>query len=153
MGQTAALADDYRSHFEEFLEMTTASSVVQTAVCEALRNSVPVMAAATGVYDGPHPRAAFPYVSLGDGFNSDWSTKTAAGREIRVALTVWDDGESPARLHHLMQDVEDAVADVARDLDGWRVASVVFLRSMIARDPAGAWAGLVEHRIRVMATV
>jgi hypothetical protein len=133
--------------------MTTATSVVQSAVCDALRSSVPVMATASGVYDGPHPRAAFPYVSVGDGPNTDWSTKTAAGREIRVTLTVWDDGESPERLRHLMQKVEDAVASVARNLDGWRVASVVFVRSMIARDPAGPWAGLVEHRIRVMATV
>jgi len=28
---------------------------------------------------------------------------------------------------------------------------VVFLRSMIVRDPAGPWAGLVEHRVRLLA--
>jgi Protein of unknown function (DUF3168) len=131
--------------------MSTAIPIVQEAVVAALQNSAPVMAAATGVYDGPPARAAFPYVSVGDGLTSDWSSKTAPGREIRVALTVWDDGEQPSRLHGLMSDVEDAVAGVERDLDGWRVASVVFLRSFIARTPGGPWAGLVEYRVRVMA--
>jgi Protein of unknown function (DUF3168) len=130
--------------------MNNAIPLVQEAVVAALRGSVPVMAAVSGIYDGPPARAAFPYVSVGDGLTSDWSTKTAPGREIRVALTVWDDGEEPARLHGLMSDVENAVAGIERDLDGWRVASVVFLRSLVARRPDGAWAGLVEYRVRVM---
>lgn len=132
--------------------MSLAASAVQEAVVAALEASVPVMASVSGVYDGPPPRAAFPYISIGGGPNGDWSTKTEPGREIRVALTVWDDGEAPARLHGLMHHVEEAVAGIARDLDGWRVASVAFVRSMVVRDPAGPWAGLVEHRVRVMAT-
>jgi hypothetical protein len=125
---------------------------VQTAVIAALEAHPGLSAALTGVYDGVPPLAAFPYVSIADGLVSDWSTKTAIGREIRVALTIWDDGEEATQLHQLMGQVEDAVAAVARDLPGWRVASVVFLRSLIARDPAGPWAGLVEYRVRVMAT-
>lgn len=132
--------------------MTSAMIAVQEAVANALRNSVPVMAGVSGIYDGPPVRASFPYVSISDGSGSDWSTKTAPGREIRVALTVWDDGEEPARLHGLMHHVEDAVAGIERDLDGWRVASVAFVRALVVRDPAGPWAGLVEHRIRVMGT-
>ena len=33
---------------------------------------------------------------------------------------------------------------------GSRIVSLVFLRSILARDPAGPWAGLVEHRIRIL---
>jgi len=132
--------------------MSGAATAVQAAIAGALRNSTPVMAGVSGIYDGPPARAAFPYVALSDGSGSDWSTKTAPGREIRAALPVWDDGEEPARLYGLMHAVEQAVADMDRDLDGWRVASVAFVRSLVVRDPAGPWAGLVEHRIRVMAT-
>jgi Protein of unknown function (DUF3168) len=131
--------------------MSSAIPIVQEAVVAALRGSIPVMATVSGVYDGPPARAAFPYVSVGDSLTSDWSSKTWPGREIRVALTVWDDGEMPSRIHSLMSDVENAVTSVARDLDGWRVVSVVYLRSIVARTPTGAWAGLVEHRVRVMA--
>ena len=132
--------------------MNSAANAVQAAVVEALGNSVPVMAAVSGIFDGPPSRASFPYVAISDGSSSDWSTKTAPGREVRAALTVWDDGEEPARLYGLMHDVEQAVAGIERDLDGWRVASVAFVRSLVVRDPAGPWAGLVEHRIRVMAS-
>lgn len=132
--------------------MSGAATAVQAALAEALRTSAPVMAAVSGVYDGPPARAAFPYIAISDGSGTDWSTKTAIGREIRAALTVWDDGEEPARLYGLMHEVERAVAAMDRDLDGWRVASIAFVRSLVVRDPTGPWAGLVEHRIRVMAT-
>jgi Protein of unknown function (DUF3168) len=104
-----------------------------------------------GIYDGPLSRSAFPYVSIADGMTSDWSTKTAQGREIRLALTVWDDGEEASRLTDLMAHVEDAIAAIPLDLPGWRIASLVFLRSIVVRDAAGPWAGLVEHRVRMLA--
>lgn len=131
--------------------MNDAVIAVQTAAVTALETHPVLAQTLAGVFDGPPPRAAYPYISVADGLTSDWSTKTATGREIRLAITVWDDGEEASRLHNLMGHVEEAVAAMARDLPGWRVASNVFLRSLIARDAAGPWAGLVEHRIRVLA--
>lgn len=132
--------------------MSDAVSVLQSAVVAALEAHPALSAALTGVFDGPPPHAAYPYASIADGLVSDWSTKTALGREIRLALTVWDDGEEATRLHDLMGHVEDAVAALPRDLAGWRIASCAFLRSLIARDPAGPWAGLVEYRVRMLST-
>lgn len=130
--------------------MSDAVQVVQAAVVEALQAHPVLASELTGVYDGPPPRAGFPYISIADGLVTDWSTKTATGREIRLAMTVWDDGEEALRLHVLMGHAEDAIAAMARDLPRWRVASNVFVRSLVARDAAGAWAGLVEHRIRIL---
>jgi hypothetical protein len=130
--------------------MSDAVRALQTALVTALEAHPALSSTLTGVFDGPPPHAAYPYVSIADGLVSDWSTKTATGREIRLALTVWDDGEEAARLHDLIGHVEDAVAALPRDVPGWRIASCVFLRSLVARDPAGPWAGLVEHRVRVL---
>jgi hypothetical protein len=130
--------------------MSDAIAALQAAAVAALGAHPALMTMLSGVYDGPPPRAAFPYIAIGDGLSSDWSTKTATGREIRLALTVWDDGEEASRINILMGQVEDAVAGMARDLPGWRIASLVFLRSFVVRDPAGPWAGLVEHRIRLL---
>jgi len=110
----------------------------------------PALAELMGVYDGPPPRAAFPYAVLGDGLVTDWSTKTEAGREVRFAVTLWDDGEVPARLHRLTDAVEAAMATLPRTLADGRIISLIFLRTLIARDPAGPWGGLVEHRIRIL---
>lgn len=130
--------------------MSDAVECLQSALVAALETHPVLAGALTGIFDGPPPRMAFPYVSIGDGLVTDWSTKTATGREIRIGLTVWDDGEAATRLHQLMGHVEDAVAAVPRDLDGWRVASCVFLRSFVARNPAGAWAGVVDYRFRML---
>ena len=51
----------------------------------------------TGVFDGPPARASFPYVVIDAGMESDWSHKSGEGREVLVAVTVWDD--QPSRLH------------------------------------------------------
>mgnify|MGYP002780339263 CR=1 FL=1 len=132
--------------------MTDAVRTLQTALVTALEAHPALADALTGVYDGPPPHAAFPYIAIGDALVSDWSTKTATGREIRLAVTVWDDGEEAARLHDLIGYTEDAVAALPRDLENWRIASCIFVRSMIVRDPAGPWAGLVEYRVRMIAS-
>ncbi len=131
--------------------MSDVVAAVQAAAVAAVEAHSQLSGVLTGIYDGPPPRAPYPYVAVSDGTVSDWSTKTAAGREIRLVLTVWDDGEEAARLHTLMGHVEDAIATIPHDLPGWRIASLVFTRSLVARDPAGPWAGLVEHRVRLLA--
>jgi Protein of unknown function (DUF3168) len=131
--------------------MSDAMQILQAAAVSALQAHPVLSVEVAGIYDGPPPRAAFPYISVADGLAGDWSTKTATGREIRLALTVWDDGEKPSRLSSLVGHVEDAIAAMPRNLSGWRIASGVFLRSMIVRDAAGPWAGLVEHRFRMLA--
>jgi Protein of unknown function (DUF3168) len=131
--------------------MNDAVQAVQAAAIAALQTHPVLAQSLSGIYDGPPVRAAFPYISLAGSLSTDWSTKTAIGREIRLALTVWDDGEEATRLHNLMSHAEEAIAAMARDLPGWHVASNVFLRSLVARDAAGPWAGLVEHRVRVLA--
>jgi Protein of unknown function (DUF3168) len=132
--------------------MSDAMRVLQEAAVSALEAHPVLSTELSGVYEGPPPRAAFPYMSVADGLISDWSTKTATGREIRLALTVWDDGEEASRLSSLMGHVEDAIAAMPRDLPGWRIVSCTFLRSMVLRDAAGPWAGLVEHRVRMLVT-
>jgi hypothetical protein len=132
--------------------MTDAVRTLQTAMVTALQAHPALAATLTGVYDGPPPRAAFPYISVSDGLVSDWSTKTETGREVRLAVTVWDDGDAASRLHDLMGHAEDAIAALPNEIGGWRVASVVFLRSLVARDPQGPWAGLLEYRVRVLET-
>lgn len=130
--------------------MSDAVIAVQSAAVSSLEAHPALAAALSGVYDGVPPRAAFPYISIAGGLVSDWSTKTETGREVRLAITLWNDDQDASQLHTLMGHVEDALAAMARDLPGWRVASNVFLRSLIARDPAGPWSGLIEQRVRVM---
>ncbi len=130
--------------------MSDAVLAVQVAAVAALEAHPALAATLSGVFDGVPPRAAFPYISIAGGLSSDWSTKTEAGREVRLAITLWNDDQDASGLHSLMAHAEDALSAMARDLAGWRVASSVFVRSLVARDPAGPWSGLIEQRVRVL---
>lgn len=131
--------------------MSGAVPAVQTALMAALQAHAPFAGAISGIFDGPPRRASFPYAAIGDAVSADWGSKGARGREIRIAVMLHDDGERPGRLHGLMAAAEDAIEAMARDLEGWRVASLVFLRARVARDVDGPWLGTVEYRVRVMA--
>jgi hypothetical protein len=112
---------------------------------------VTLLAPIAPLYDGAPPRAAFPYIMISDSPVTDWSTKTEQGREIRLALTIWDDGEEAESLRALMIAVEAAMDMFPRNLPGWRVASLIFLRSLISRNPGEPSAALIEYRVRVLA--
>lgn len=131
--------------------MTNALKILQTAVVAAIEEHPELSQDISGIFDGPPPRSVFPYVSLGDALVSDWGTKTEIGREIRLPLTLWESGDDPSRISDLIEHLEDAVAAVPRDLPGWHIASLAFLRSIIVRDPVGPWAGLLEYRVRLLA--
>ena len=132
--------------------MSGAGAAVQAALIATLAGDATIAAAVSGVHDGPPARAAFPYVAIDGGTTSDWSVKDASGREHRVAITIWDDGASPARLHGLMAAAEAAIEAMDRDLPGHRVASILFLRGRIVRAADGPWAGMIEYRVRTLST-
>ena len=49
-----------------------------------------------------------------------------------------------------MAEVEEAIETIGPDIDGHRVASLIFLRSRVVRDPDGPWAGIIEYRARTL---
>ncbi|MFC4291502.1 DUF3168 domain-containing protein [Sphingorhabdus arenilitoris] len=130
--------------------MSDAVIALQTAATAALETHPALAQSLNGVYDGPPVRAVFPYIAFTENLVTDWSTKTETGREVRLAFTIWDDGDVPARLHQLIGHSQEAIAALPEMVGGWQIASNIFLRGLIARDAAGPWAALVEHRIRML---
>ena len=117
------------------------------ALQEVLAARLAAIAGLSGVYDGPPARAAYPYVVLDAGTESDWSHKDGTGREVLVALTLWD--EQPARLQVLADAVEAAVAGAGSPV-GWTLVSLRFLRRRTIRDVAGPWAAAIDFRARLL---
>ncbi len=132
--------------------MSNPLTPLHTAVIAALEAHPVLSNAGVMVYDGVPERAAFPYVAVSDGLLTDWSTKTETGRDVRLALTLWDHGEAADRTHALMGAIAEAVAALPATIPGWQIVSCTFIRSLIARDADGPWAGLVEHRVRMLAS-
>ncbi len=102
----------------------------------------------TGVFDGPPARSPFPYVVVDAGTETDWSHKSGTGREVSVAITVWD--EQPARLHRLADAVEAAIDALAAPI-GWQLVTLRLVRRRMVRDVAGPWAAAIDYRARLLA--
>jgi hypothetical protein len=126
-----------------------AAQALQRALVATLR-STPFAPPLTGIYDGPPAEATCPFVAISDGSTSDWSTKDQRGREHRLSIAIWDDGASPARLHDLLGQAQDAIEAMPRTLAGHGIASLVFLRARVVRDPDGPWAGRLDYRVRTL---
>ena len=108
----------------------------------------------TGIYDGPPARAGLPYAVIDAGSESDWSHKSGAGREVLVALTVWDD--APARLAELADAVEALALGIGGaagvgGVAGWQLVSMRMFRRRTVRDVAGPWATAIDFRARMLA--
>ena len=125
----------------------SAESAVQAAALAAVR-AVPGL---NGVYLAPPVKATVPYAELGDLLSGDWSVKDRAGRELRLMVSVRDAGESNARVQTLAGAVGAAIEALPRDLAGWRVGSVMLVRSRVTGGPPGRWRASVEYRLRVLA--
>ena len=130
--------------------MSGALEAVQGPLVARLQAHSPLMDLIRGIFDGPPPRADFPYIALATGASLDWSHKGGVGRELSLALTVHDDGETAARLHRVMALVEEALEPGLEDPAGWQIVTFDFRRARILRNAAGPWSGLIEYRARVL---
>ena len=122
----------------------SAGGTLQSAIATAL-GALPDL---TGVYDGPPARAAYPYAAIDATTESDWSHKSGEGREVLVAITLWDD--QPVRLHALADQVEASLAALST-APGWALVTMRLLRRRIVRDVTGPWAAAIDFRARMLA--
>jgi len=126
--------------------MTNAAEALTAATIAALGG----IAGLNGAYDGPPLQAAFPYATVDAGPESDWSHKSGEGRELRLSVTIRDQGERPARLRQLMAAAQAAIGAVDGDLDGWRLVTLVFLRSRMLSAPGAGWTAAIDYRARML---
>lgn len=127
----------------------SALMAVQTALAQALRAHAPLASQVSGIHYGPPPRATYPYVAIGGAASTDWSHKTARGREVRIGASVWDDDAGRAVL--LADLLETAIETMPRVADGHRIVSLSHLRTRMLRERGnGPWAGIVEYRARTL---
>lgn len=127
-----------------------AQEATKVALIAALEGHAPLAGALNGIYATPPVRATPPYLVVGEVLAADWSTKTEAGRELRLAVTIHEEAGRAERFDGLMAGAEAAIAAMDRDPPGWRIASLVFLRARVVRGE-GPWAGLIEYRARLLA--
>lgn len=123
------------------------------ALQAAVYGALTADAALTGLLGGAHiydrvpAGAALPYVTLGDGAASDWSTGTETGTEHLLRFHVWvrDGGRKAVR------DIAAALHAVLHEADlplaAGRLVNLRFTAARILTDPDGeTWHGVLDYR-------
>ena len=124
----------------------SASEVLISAAQDALEG----VAGLTGVHEAAPIQAAVPYAMVAAGMENDWGHKSGAGREIRLSVTLRDEGESPARLRALCHAAQAALEGLETE-GGWRLVTLVFVRSIFAAQAPGKWTATTDYRARMLA--
>lgn len=129
----------------------TPQEAIAGAVRAALAGRAGLMAQVNGVFDAPPVRAARPYLLVDEPVLTDWSTKDQDGREARITVLVRDTGPARQRARALAGEVEAAVTGMGAALDGgWRVVSLLLLRSRVVGEEDGGVSAVVEYRVRML---
>jgi hypothetical protein len=95
-------------------------------------------------------RTALPWLALTTSASADWSTKTATGREVRVALELHCRGDRPELAAALVAAIERRVETLPPTQCGFTVATIQFLRARAEQRAANTRAMLLEYRFRLL---
>jgi len=126
----------------------TAREALRAGLMAALRPALTPLGVA--LFDAMPVRASVPQAVLGEPSDSDWGAAGIEGRELRVVLTLTDEGEQPRRLRTCVQAAEAiGLADVLAD--GWRVAALSMTATRMDKTSA-RWTASVEWRARLWRT-
>ncbi|MGE4429139.1 MAG: DUF3168 domain-containing protein [Sphingobium sp.] len=130
-----------------------AESEIRAAVLALLRGDAELMARVNRIHDGAPVKATPPTLVLTECSSTDWGCKDRPGRDVRISMTIEDDLDAATRISGIMSLAEAAVERLASPIAGWRIGSLNLVRSRLLRTNAGRWNAVIQHRIRVLATM
>ena len=116
---------------------------LRAALIDHLRADPEIASALNIVDEAEIERASPPWLALVASASADWSTKTCAGREVRVALELRLHGDDPATGGETAEKVDARALSLPPGQGGFQVVSAIFLRGRAERR---------EYRFRLIET-
>jgi len=120
--------------------MSGASWALQQAVFAALVVSDAIQEVAGDpprVFDAVPRNAAFPYLVVGEGSESNWDTATEAGSEHALSIRIWSRAGGHKEIKLAAQAVRDCLDGESLALDGHTLVDLRFLSADFARESDG----------------
>ncbi len=111
----------------------------------------PALGALNGVSEEAPSRASLPWLAIAASASTDWSCKTAPGREVRVAIELQCRGDQPGAGADLVAAIEERLIALPRDQAGFAVITTQFLRARAEQRGESRRAVLLEYRFRLLA--
>lgn len=133
----------------------SAEGAMRAAVVAALGGDAALMALVNGIHDGAPVQASAPYVVVAECAGADWGAKGVDGREVRLSISLHDKGDTSVAIAEMLGRVEAVMRGIESLVGGWRVVTMRFVRSRVARSVTSqrrdeGWQGVVDYRMRVV---
>lgn len=113
----------------------------------------PVLAAQlNAIVEEAPQRTSLPWLAIAASASADWSTKTARGREVRIAFELHCRGDVADAGAALVALIETRIESLPRQQPGFALASTRFLRARAEQRGESRRAVLLEYAFRVLAT-
>lgn len=96
-------------------------------------------------------RISPPWLAIAASASTDWSCKTHAGREVRIAVELHCRGDRPDSAADLVTAIESRIAALPPAQSGFAVAGTQFLRARAEQRGESRRAILLEYRFRLLA--
>ncbi len=96
-------------------------------------------------------RTSLPWLAIAASASTDWSCKSAAGREVRVAVELHCRGDQSDDAASLIAAIEHRIDDLPRSQPAFSIATIQFLRARTEQRAANTRAILLEYRFRLLA--
>lgn len=125
-------------------------SQLRTILVDWLAGDPVLSTALDDVTEEAPSRASLPWLGIAASASTDWSTKTARGREVRIALELQTRGDEAAETAALVAQIEERIETLPRSLPGLSLASTTFLRARAEQRPRNTRAVLLEYRFRIL---
>ncbi len=129
--------------------MTASSWALQSSIFQALANSPELTSLLGGerIYSNPPPAAQFPFITLGQTVNLDWSTGTEDGTEHSLTLHVWSRADSAAEVHEIIEVIRMVLHNQPLTLDDHYLVNLRHEFTEARIDPDGETLhGIVRYR-------
>ena len=127
-------------------------STLRAALIDWLRSDGELAASLNTVDEEAPSPAPAPSLAIAASAAADWSTKTARGREVRIALELSDRNDDANRTASLASRIEHRIATLPAVQQNFRLAVTQFLRSRTERRPRNMRAVLLEYRFKLLET-
>lgn len=125
--------------------------LLRTALIGWLAEDPALAAALNAITEEAPARASLPWLAIAASASTDWSTKTAPGREVRVALELHCRGDQPDTAAGLVAAIERRIEQMPRGQPGFTIATTGFLRARAEQRAESRRAILIEYRFRLLA--
>jgi hypothetical protein len=111
---------------------------IQKAIYSTLSSDTTLMNMISGVYDQVPEFTAFPYISIGESFSSDWSTKSTKGSQITITLHIFSKQGGKKQALEILERIHTLLHEGSLTLTGHILIMLRFERANVVLEEDGA---------------